>query len=241
MVLCFIVALEFVAAAPPFEATTQAGALEILSPTWEYIPQNTKIDFYWHVFNSTNILNGTRVTCAFHLYSKNLNGEHIYVNNNVTTYSNNRDFEVPITAGNFSTAGDYCYLVECYTGSQAGGIERCFQVTSKGESLNGYDSTVYIALEIGLFALLVFFGVMAWLFKNVNMKNLFVCLGLGSLILMAQIAHTSVINHPSLSNVTLAGVVLSIITFMFVVSIMLIKYTIYTIKLLKGDRENLSL
>jgi hypothetical protein len=145
--LFIIFSMSLISAVPPFQ-TTGADTLQILTPGWDIIKQNQKVDFYWHVFNLTNYLTNATANCTFHLYSIKENGEHILTINNVKMFGNNRDFEVEVEGGNFSEIGDYRYLIECKTSSQAGGIEAAFKVTHTGDSADTSTSLIYIILLI---------------------------------------------------------------------------------------------
>ena len=153
----FLICMSFVClvnAAPPFETTHLATGCEILNPYYEYLPQNQSFDFYWHVYNSTTLLSNTTASCGFHLYSKQVNGEHLYVDNAILKFTAGRDFEASIPASNFTKLGNYCYLIECWTPvpktttTSVCGIERCFQVTKYGYAPVEVDSFYYIILII---------------------------------------------------------------------------------------------
>ena len=151
-----LLAPSFVSAAPPILSTVQAGSLEIIAPSFTSIPQSTSFDMYWHLFNTTTKLTNTTATCAYHLYSKFSSGEHVYYNNNVTKMEASIDFEVSLSSGNFTQQGEYCHMIECWTTSQTGGLERCFIVTQ-----NGYDFTiqkVYLYVLGLIFLILMIIG-----------------------------------------------------------------------------------
>ncbi|MBE3128581.1 MAG: hypothetical protein IMZ60_02760 [Actinobacteria bacterium] len=96
----------------------------------------------------------TSVTCSYHLYKQLETGEHIFVNNNVKSFVNGRDFEVKILGGNFSDIGKYCHLIECNTSIQTGGIERCFEVTLSENSKNNDMVFLIIAILFSLFIMI---------------------------------------------------------------------------------------
>lgn len=167
LVFCSFMFLLFsfsnVIAAPPVLSTVQSGSLEILAPSYDYVTIGLDKDIYWHVFNTTNLLTNATTTCSYHLYSQNLKGEHIVNVNNVKLFSNGRDFEVEVEGANFSTAGQYCHIIECNTSSQAGGLERCFTVTTSGLSApaeennaNSNQLTFFIILLTITIGLLIF-------------------------------------------------------------------------------------
>lgn len=150
--MIFLMGISFVSAIPPVLQTTEAGSLEIIAPTWDYYPQNTAMDVYWHLLNTTQFFTNATADCLYHLYSKNLKGEHIMIVEDVRANGNRRDFEVELNASNFSTAGDYCHLIECNTSIQTGAIERCFVVTEGGVEITEARSN----LTIGLLFVLIF-------------------------------------------------------------------------------------
>ncbi len=140
----FLLVIPLVSAVPPVLQTIQSGSLEIISPTWEEIPQSTSLDIYWHLFNTTTVLKNTTATCSYHLYSKFSGGKHIYTNNNVTEFINGLDFKVEVSGGNFSNLGEYCNMIECWTATQTGGLERCFLVTKTGMVEESYPIMLYL-------------------------------------------------------------------------------------------------
>lgn len=151
-----ILSFSLVSAAPPVLSTTQTGALEILAPTYDHVKQGLDKDIYWHVFNTTQVLSNTSVTCDYHLYSENNKGEHLVAINGVKSFINGRDFEAAIKGGNFSNLGSYCHLIECNSSIQAGGIERCFEVTATGEGADNSKLIFLIIIYVISFALLGF-------------------------------------------------------------------------------------
>lgn len=224
-----------ISSAPPFISTTQTGSLEIIAPTYDYITQNKDMDFYWHVFNTSSLLTNKTTTCAYHLYSKNLKSEHIYTNNNVKGYANDRDFEVEIKGANFSTLGDYCHLIECNTTTQAGGLERCFIVTSNGEQVSLSNTILIIAFLI----ISVIFFIIGYSFRMENylVKSSFYLLALFMALLSVNSARIIAGESANLSKMSLTGLVvmISVICFMFLY--VFITWTINTFRQLKDKRE----
>ena len=132
LIFLFLLVIPLSSAVAPVLQTIQQGSLEILAPEFQLIPKAEKFDFYWHVFNTTNLLTNKTVSCDFHLYSKFVNGEHLVMYDNVKGFINGRDFEVTVNGANFTEVGVYCNIIECNTSRQTGGLERCFTVTSSG-------------------------------------------------------------------------------------------------------------
>lgn len=165
----------FASAAPPVLSLTQAGSLEIIAPTYEYVSANIDKDIYWHVYNTSRLLTNTTTSCSYHLYEQKSKGEHIVTVNNVATYTNGRDFEVEVEGANF-TIGNYCHLIECNTSTQTGALERCFKVTATGQDSTSSDFKplimalfgVIIILLISAFALAENHGILSALFAGIG-------------------------------------------------------------------------
>jgi len=187
---------SFAAAAPPVLSTVQAGSLEVIAPTFDSIPQSASFDFYWHVFNTTNLLTNTTTTCTYHLYSKFVSGEHLYTQSPVTKFVYGRDFEVSIKGGNFSNLGEYCDLIECNTSTQTGGLERCFIVTLEGNILTDSQTSIYLSGLFVLIAFAIFFFVLSMIFKHPGMKIFLMSLA-GLTLMVMIVAVTATISRYS--------------------------------------------
>jgi hypothetical protein len=194
---------SFASAAPPVLSTVQSGSLEVIAPSFDTIPQLSKFDMYWHVFNTTNLLTNTTTTCDYHLYSKFANGEHLLAVNNVRLFSNGRDFEVEVTGGNFSQLGEYCHMIECNTSTQSGGLERCFTVTLDGNILTDSQTYVYLSALLILLVFGIFFFVLSIIFKHPAVKIFFISISSLTLLVIITTVIATVNKYASLLNVTL--------------------------------------
>ena len=168
-ILCMFV-LQFVSAAPPVLSTIQVGSLEILTPGWDNVKQGQDVDFYWHVFNTTQLITNATANCTFHLYSIAQKGEHIYTESPVRTFEFGRDFEVSLSGSNFTNVGEYCHIIECNTTSQSGALERCFQVTKTGTLATVQDVNYLIWATFLIFALAVILLFVAFTINNKGVR-----------------------------------------------------------------------
>jgi hypothetical protein len=238
VVLAVAFLISCASAASPVLSTVQSGSLEILAPSYNYVTQGEDKDIYWHVFNTTTLLTNTTTSCSYHLYSQKLKGEHIVTVNNVKTFSNGRDFEVEVEGANFSTLGQYCHIIECNTSSQSGGLERCFTVTPFGDTTETEISLLFLLLIFGGLAVAGIFIALAYLLRLESMKNLFISLALMMPIIISQAMISASITYPNIKLIASSSFILSIVAFSLFIAVLLIKYTVYTIKLIKGDKTN---
>ncbi len=157
--------------AKPSVTISSVGGLEILTPQFEYLPVNQSHDFYWHLFNGTNLLTNLTATCTFHLYDKQNEGQHIHFVNDVKIFSNGRDYEVDVPATNFTKIGAYCVLIECNTTTQTGGIEKCFEITYNGKELQTSQGILYGSLYFVLILFIIAVLLIMNLLPDENTKS----------------------------------------------------------------------
>ncbi len=132
--LCLLFLINLVSSAPPVSTVQQFTEGFVLKyPPQQTLQQNKPFEFEVHVFN---VSNGVPITsgvgCYFHLY--NNTGKHqleLYDD----AVSHNFDYSFDLTAGNFSRAGEYAYIVQCNNSALGGFVEVDFDVTSDGNSL----------------------------------------------------------------------------------------------------------
>jgi hypothetical protein len=173
--------LTMVSAKPSVTTTfSQQGTIDIIAPSYDYHKQNKPFDFYWHVSNASRLLTNQTVNCAFHYYSKEDAGEHIYVDNNVKKFVNGRDFEVSLNAGNFTYNSAYCFLVECNTTTQTGARERCFEVNPTASILET-SSSILLSILYGILLLFLIGGIYGLYRSEGAWQIAYICLAYVSL------------------------------------------------------------
>ncbi len=150
-------------AASPFDLVSSHSGdtgLEINSPPFATIQQNTAFEFEIHLFNESNGAYITDADCFFHLY--NSTGKHIAELND-STPNHKFDFSFNVGGGNFSKIGDYAYVIQCNTSYGGGFISVPIEITASGftepdltiETQKENQLLIYFALIFAI-ALLVF-------------------------------------------------------------------------------------
>ena len=134
VVFLSIFLISLVSAAPPVSIVIniQEG-LNIDFPKFEVIEQEHDHLFSFHVFNISNgiELDNTTTNCSFELY--NQTGTHLIIIENVPYDTIDKDWDVNILGGNFSTLGDYSILIACESTFNKGGfVNFQFEVTPTG-------------------------------------------------------------------------------------------------------------
>lgn len=169
--ICLVFAILFlfplVSSAPPVTTVPQfTEGIVIEYPAMEYIKQGTTFDFHFHLFNSSDgryITTG--VDCYFHLY--NASGNHIYEGFD-DVVSHNFDYSFKVDGGNFTNLGNYYYITQCNNTARGGYIERAFQVNPMGVADTEARSIMYMGVIIGVIAILIFFGFLAFKFMETD-------------------------------------------------------------------------
>lgn len=167
LVLLLIFILSFVtvvSAASPF-VSTQGVTLNIESPPFSYVSLHSEHRFHAHVINSTNTKTNRSTSCYLHVY----NQTGYDINNGSTnmefeTY-NGIDFAKTISGGNFSSLGEYAFVIQCNSTNEIGFFVNSFEVTKSGiGKITIGESLVYYSIllpMIIIFITLLFFGLNA--------------------------------------------------------------------------------
>lgn len=156
--------LSLISATPPFQQGTFTNGYEIKIPPFDTFKQNTSLTLNFHVFNSSNgvPIDNTSTNCYLHFY--NSFGEQILETEVPHSDSNvDNEWEIVLTAGNISTAGNYGYNIQCYsTTDDLGG----FTTTEVIITSTGYEQTtaqsissmIYLFLMLFLTGMFLFIG-----------------------------------------------------------------------------------
>lgn len=181
--------IPFVSAVPPFVSSSSTGGCVVVPMMRESIKLNQAFDFNFHIINSTNgfPLSNTSVSCYFHLY--NQTGDHSFAirlqNDPITEHLVTNEFVARLGGTNFSTIGDYAYIVQCNGTVSTGGCAEkgLFTVTHSGFTA----STSRAIFDIGLlFILVIFLSICMLLFiKFDNLLARVGMIGLSYLFLIA--------------------------------------------------------
>lgn len=181
MFMLFMVFSPLVSSAPPFQTSSGASSWQVRTEFIDVHKINTQHEFIAHIYNESN---GVPITsgasCYFHLY--NQHGNHLLELTDTTT-SHSYDYEFIANAGNFTTAGQYSYLIQCNSSTQGGFIAWTFEVTPNGELADTGTAVFYI----GLLAVLLFFlALTIYSFTQFdNLLNRVGMIGIGYLLIIA--------------------------------------------------------
>lgn len=160
--LILIVALFFVInsayAAPPFGLGQSAFSegYNIKVPFKEVFRINEPYDFDIHVFNISNgkpII--SNISCYFHLYNKT--GAHLYEGFD-NTASTSFDYSFGLSSTNFSTLGQYYYIVQCNSTVLGGYNGEYIYVTAQGVPYTEVHGIIYSAIMVILVAIFLLIG-----------------------------------------------------------------------------------
>ena len=167
-IMLFLSLTPLISPAPPFQTTAGTEGYDIIYPKIEYLKAGQDFTFHFHVNNISTglLLTNSSVTCKFHLY--NSSGNHIIEQQNLFLMdSNNIDFFYKVKGGNFTT-GEYGALIGCNSSAFGGYVSFPFYVTSTGNELTSSESIIYFLVTIFAFFI---FGLLCWLFLNINGEN----------------------------------------------------------------------
>ena len=164
-----IFSILFVTAQPPQASQivlNLESGIAIETPHILYHEQNQSYIFYFHLFNITTgfDIDNSSATCEFELYNKT--GNHLFENDEIPFEGN--DFYIFVDEGNFSTLGEYQFLIYCEASDIAGSYLGGFEVTPNGQSFNTEDSLFYLTLilcSMFLF-ILCLYGAISLPYKN---------------------------------------------------------------------------
>jgi len=185
VLVVLIAAISFcampVSAAPPFTTATASSNIGLDIAYNEPVTHkaNTSMQFVFHMFNISNgvpIINRSTnpISCTFHLY--NSTGQHIFIEDPIQTFSDGYDYEVKVAGGNFSTIGNYFFIVGCNSSNLGGAVKNIFVVTNTGSSPPGDNLTIFMIIAtiavIGGMIYLLFYTIQNGLLADVDLKML---------------------------------------------------------------------
>lgn len=162
--------LGFVNAALPFAQTGNFGeGYEIKYPPFETYKQNTDITFNFHVFNISNgvPIDDSLTSCFIHIYISQGEQEYEFeVPHSITNVNN--EWEINIDKGNFTSLGDYAYIIQCNSTTLGGFESVAFKITNSGLSPAGDNFQIFI---YALFIFAVAFLLMRLILTLVNLAT----------------------------------------------------------------------
>jgi len=172
LMLVILAFIPILASAKTVETSLYAAGLEITYPTNNFYAKGTNITLNFHVYNSTGYPRTNQTcTCNFHLY--NNYGDHI-IDNKMTTFEHDRDFEQKIYANITNAIGDYSYLIDCNDTerNQAGFLKSEFNINTDGldREYTNAGSPIAVTIFIIIIPLIVFF--LPFMFKRFTKDEL---------------------------------------------------------------------
>lgn len=125
---------------------------QIFYPQFTYVPINSSFELNTHVSNISNGLwiNNSLINCKLHLY--NSTGEHTFESGVLNKNVNWFDFDIFISKGNFTDAGEHAFYIFCYSADFGGEAKGTFIVNGAGEEL----TTGRAILNLGFIVLMLF-------------------------------------------------------------------------------------
>ena len=175
--LCLVLPIFISAVKPPSVETgfgTEVG-LTIEYPPIGSLKINRDMDFYFHVFNTTNelpIVSG--INCSYQLH--NQTGSMVYLEEISETDVITGDFYINIKGSNFSVFGEYYHLFHCNNSFSGGFVLVDFEVTQDGGDLTTGDSILYSSLLFFLTICLILAIVGIIINKGLLIKFSFICI-----------------------------------------------------------------
>jgi len=168
----FILLVITVSAKPEVQVSqvTPTAGLQVVHPSREYFPSNTKFTLHFHAYNSSNYwLDNSETQCGIHIYNKT--GNHIVINETLSFDETEGDFAYHIKPNLLDEGELYTYIVYCNNSEEQGFIKTTFEVTE-----GAYDKTnnSYWGLSVVVFLglLVMFFLVLSFQIKDVFANQL---------------------------------------------------------------------
>lgn len=175
LLLLFVLVLSsFTFAAPPFSVgSNPTNGYDIITTPYEFVKANQDFIANFHVFNRSNGIpldNGSSTFpryCYLHLYNHSGNA----ILETKVPYDNvSAEWKINITKGNFSTIGQYAWIVFCNSSMTGGFLSSLYQVTNNGLDDSNKDNTSGIAIV--LFLCLIISGLFILPFKTTFAKGI---------------------------------------------------------------------
>lgn len=168
---CLVFLIGIVSAVKPLTSINSDVGFFVRPVQKSAIEVNMPHQFDIHVFNISNgvtIVSG--ISCYMHLYHET--GEHIY-RGFTSTSSNNLDYEFNVSAGNFTSRGEYQALFQCNDTKLGGESQLYFMVNGIGEELTTAHS---IKFNSAMFLMMILFLCsLIGIFKIENYIGKFAC------------------------------------------------------------------
>jgi len=135
LMFMFLFAITLVSAVPPVQSTVIAiEGIEIESANFDYLKANTSHIFRFRAYNASNnvFLNDAMVNCSMGIVDNY--GNYLFQQPNVV--STGYQFNVSVSAGNFTEEGIYHKGINCIMddGTAGGVLTQSFEITTTGKA-----------------------------------------------------------------------------------------------------------
>jgi len=161
IILFLIVSLLSTCVIAPGTVITNVGSVgyQVETTPYSYMKLNQNFTANFHVFNLSDgkPLNNVSVNCELHVYDQL--GTHILKNNKLPYSDTDKEWEVFMNKNNFSSVGQYSWIVYCNSSVYGGFRSSTFEITNSGfEDIPNTDAGLPIIffmlfMIIGLFIL----------------------------------------------------------------------------------------
>ena len=185
LILLFAI-LPLVSSAPPIttQSISTGQTMTIESPLYENLKIGQDHRFHAHVINQTSIKTNKTTQCYLHFYNQSGYDVNLGATDMEFEEYNGIDFAKTLSAGNWSSAGHYAYVIQCNSSNEVAFFSGTLDATPTGESLDLGRAII----DIGLLLLLALFlvGCVVIFMETDNLLARVGSLGLGYLLLMAM-------------------------------------------------------
>jgi len=176
-VILFLFCIGTVTGQPPLiQPFDLIEGYEIKIPEQGRIRLNQSYEFHFHIINISNgvQIDNSLTECFFHLY--NQTGNHIVQARPTYDTGTNvfNEWEMNINSANFTTPGDYSYIVQCNSTTLGGAVSVGFMVSNTKEDIDTGEALLYILLTIavsGLFLLSLYAMIMIPYSNKINERG----------------------------------------------------------------------
>lgn len=173
-----LISFAFVSAQPPFQVGSFDEGLTLEVPVIEYLNAYEDFSFNVHVYNSTNglFIQNENLTCSIHIYSDNLNGEHIV--QDLMSINENNLYDMSYTvSGELLEEGVYSNVISCNTGEVGGFFQYGFDVLPDTDKNFKFDLSKNVNLIVLIIVFIIGLIMTFWI-DNVIGGFIFIIIGL---------------------------------------------------------------
>lgn len=176
LIFLSVIAISFIAivgAVKPSQSSTGDTGIDIRSPPIDFIKVGRDVIAHTHAFNKSDglPLDSSTTSCYIHVY--NQTGSDIIEATMVFEGDDPFDWKYDIGGGNFSSVGEYSFLISCNTSAIGGGgiggfVSGGLHVTETGLEFTTEKAIIYIGLLLVMFFV---FMMNIWFINQLPSRN----------------------------------------------------------------------